>query len=157
MTESDVRIRHAETSDLDRLSDIAWRAKQSWGYAPEMMAKMVDSLTATEKTLATEIVHVAECDASLQGWVSYVPVSETTVSVEGLWVDPDIMGKAIGSALWNAMQKDAVTNGFKEIEVLSDPNAFGFYEKMGCVYSRDEPSDVFGADRLLPLLLKRLD
>lgn len=157
MTESQAIIRRAEKSDLERLSDIAWQAKESWGYTPDMMAQMVDALTATEKTLATEIVHVAECNSVVQGWISYVPVSDTAVSVEGLWVDPDIMGKAVGSTLWHAMQKDAVANGFREIEVLSDPNAFGFYEKMGCAYIRDEPSDVFGADRLLPLLMKRLD
>lgn len=149
-------IRRAESSDLQRLSEIAWEAKKSWGYAPDMMAKMVDALTATEKTLATEIVHLAETEGSIQGWISYVPVSETTVSVEGLWVDPDCMGKAIGRALWRFLEEAAIEAGFTEIEVLSDPNAYGFYEKMGCVYSRDEASDVFGPDRLLPLLLKRL-
>ena len=66
------------------------------------------------------------------------------------------MGKSVGRVLWQFMEQAAVETGFKEIEVLSDPNAFGFYEKMGCAYSRDEASDVFGPDRLLPLLLKRL-
>jgi len=155
MAES-IKLRPAEPDDLHTLSDIAWRAKQSWGYAPEMMAKMVDALTVTEKTLATEIVSVAESEAGVAGWISYVPVSDKTVSVEGLWIDPDAMGKSVGRTLWNHMEQDAIANGFTAIEVLSDPNAFGFYEKMGCAYSRDEPSDVFGPDRLLPLLMKRI-
>ncbi|MEQ9490346.1 MAG: GNAT family N-acetyltransferase [Alphaproteobacteria bacterium] len=151
-----INIRPAGADDLHRLTEIAHAAKASWGYPPGMMAKMTDALTATEKTLATEIVRVAETDEGIAGWISYMPVNDKTVSVEGLWIDPDAMGKAVGRRLWDSMEKDAIANGFKEIEVLSDPNAYGFYEKMGCTYSRDEPSDVFGADRLLPLLLKRL-
>lgn len=151
-----INIRQANASDLQRLTDIAHAAKASWGYPPEMMAKMVDALTATEKTLATEIVRVAHFETGIAGWISYMPVNDNTVSVEGLWIDPNFMGKAVGRQLWDSMEKDAIANGFKEIEVLSDPNAYGFYEKMGCTYSRDEPSDVFGSDRLLPLLIKAL-
>ena len=151
-----VTVRQANAPDLHRLTAIAHAAKASWGYAPEMMAKMTDALTATEKTLATEIVRVAQSEKGIAGWISYMPVNDKTVSVEGLWIDPNFMGKAVGRLLWDSMEQDAVSNGFAEIEVLSDPNAYGFYEKMGCIYSRDEPSDVFGSDRLLPLLTKAL-
>lgn len=151
-----ISIRPAEASDLHRLTEIAHAAKASWGYSPDMMAKMADALTATKNTLATEIVRVAQSDTGIAGWISYMPVSDKTVSVEGLWIDPDVMGRAVGRRLWDSMEQDAIANGFNEIEVLSDPNAYGFYEKMGCTYCRDEPSDVFGSDRLLPLLTKAL-
>lgn len=51
--------------------------------------------------------------------------------LEDLFVRPSEMGRGVGRALFRHAQRRARELGFAFIEVQSDPNAAGFYERMG--------------------------
>lgn len=48
-----------------------------------------------------------------------------------LWVLPDWMGRGIGRTLFNHALERTRTLGFRELAIESDPNAEGFYRRLG--------------------------
>jgi GNAT superfamily N-acetyltransferase len=72
--------------------------------------------------------------------------------VEHLWVLPDFIGKGIGAKLFRRMLAKCREMGVKVLEIESDPNAQGFYERMGARKVGEVVSQVDGQPRVLPLL-----
>ncbi len=71
-----------------------------------------------------------------------------------MFIEPLHIGKGIGSIMFNNLRERFVNEGIVEMGILSDPNARGFYEKMGCQYVREYPSTI--KNRTIPYFLFRL-
>ncbi|RJQ84641.1 MAG: GNAT family N-acetyltransferase [Desulfobacteraceae bacterium] len=52
------------------------------------------------------------------------------------------MGQGIGTKLFDHLRQRCIAKGIKELGILADPNARGFYEKMGCRYQGEHPSTI---------------
>ncbi|MGI8998604.1 MAG: GNAT family N-acetyltransferase, partial [Candidatus Limnocylindria bacterium] len=74
--------------------------------------------------------------------------------LEDLWVEPDAIGSGVGRRLFQHAIEVAAGLGASAFEIVSDPHAVGFYERMGAVVIGEIPS-MLVAGRTLPLL--RLD
>ena len=61
--------------------------------------------------------------------------------LEDLWIDPDWIAKGIGAALFRHTAAHAQELGARRLEWEAEPNAIGFYERMGAVYVRDSVSE----------------
>jgi ribosomal protein S18 acetylase RimI-like enzyme len=72
--------------------------------------------------------------------------------LENLWVIPALMGKGIGKTLFLHAMETARGRGFKTLQLEADPNAVGFYEKMGMHTIGERHSQVEGQPRILPIL-----
>ena len=53
--------------------------------------------------------------------------------LDDLWVLPTVFGKGVGRLLFTEAISVAKELGYSEFELDSDPNAQGFYERMGCI------------------------
>jgi len=51
--------------------------------------------------------------------------------IENLWVSPELIGKGIGKSLFLHALDISRQRGFQKLQLEADPNAVGFYEKMG--------------------------
>jgi GNAT superfamily N-acetyltransferase len=127
--------------DAARLREIAYAAKAHWGYDERLVREWADSIDVDDGRIV-----LVEDDVA---WASLVPRGEVCV-LEDLWVEPAAMGRGVGTKLFRRAAERARELGATRLEWGAEPNAIGFYEKMGARYLRDgEPSE-WG--RILPVM-----
>jgi GNAT superfamily N-acetyltransferase len=68
-----------------------------------------------------------------------------------LFVDPQGLRQGVGRALFEAACAWCLAQGGTKLVILSDPNAAGFYQRLGARLIGEAPSDAV-PDRNLPLL-----
>ena len=75
-------------------------------------------------------VLVAEAGDDPVGWAS-VMISVEVAWLDDLWVSPPWIRQGIGRQLFEASAQRAHTSGATRMEWEAEPNALGFYERMG--------------------------
>ncbi len=143
-----VTIIPAVPEDADLLSEICVAAKSYWGYPQEWMREWGDLLRVTPAYIQEHSVYKGLVDGSVVGWYALVGAGELVV-LDHLWVQPAHIRQGIGQALFQHALQTAAGLGAKKMEIESDPNARGFYEKMGARVVRYVQS---GIERQLPYL-----
>ncbi|HVH52458.1 MAG TPA: GNAT family N-acetyltransferase [Gaiellaceae bacterium] len=117
----------------ERLREVAFAAKAHWGYDEQRVHDWADSIDFDDG----RIVFV-EGDVA---WASVIPQGDLCV-LEDLWVDPPAMGRGVGTKLFQRAAEHARMLGATRMEWEAEPNAVGFYEKLGGRHLRDsEPSE----------------
>lgn len=152
-------IRTAVAADSEALTAISFAAKAHWGYPPEYFAVWRDELTITPGYIEKNLVRVAECDGRIIG---YFAVSEADagfradpLSVDkGYWLDhifilPAYIGRGVGSQLIAVLRECCRAQGIGKLAIFADPNASGFYDKLGARRLGEAPSNIAG--RTVPL------
>jgi GNAT superfamily N-acetyltransferase len=144
-----LRIRAAYADEATLLRKIAIAAKSYWGYDQAWVTEWVESGGFSDEALRARDIYVADFDGHVVGWASSVPKG-AIFWLDDLWVDPVWIGKGIGSRLWRHVAGVATAKGAVHLEWEAEPNAIGFYEKMGGRYLRDSESNEWG--RVLPIM-----
>ncbi|HKJ39743.1 MAG TPA: GNAT family N-acetyltransferase, partial [Anaerolineales bacterium] len=72
--------------------------------------------------------------------------------VENLWVIPKYIGKGFGKRLFVHALFRARELGYVKLQLMSDPNAVGFYEKLGMIKIGEHYNPIEGHPRILPLM-----
>lgn len=142
-----MRIYDATPSMAVRLTDLAMRSKSSWGYDSSWLALWKDDLTIEPGYIAQHVVKVAEEKGDLIGFAA---LNLQNLEIDHFWVEPSCMGAGVGKALFEAIRVAMTERGISRIKILSDPNAEGFYLRMGA--TRIGEVDSVPPGRLLPKL-----
>jgi N-acetylglutamate synthase-like GNAT family acetyltransferase len=143
-------IRRATADDADALSDLAHRAKAHWGYPAHWMREWDAQLTIIPGYLELHEVWVSERDGVVIGMCALEDRGDRW-NLEHVWVDPAAHGHGIGRALVLHALCEARRRHHGVVELLSDPFASGFYERLGARRAGDVPAPMPGArDRTLP-------
>jgi GNAT superfamily N-acetyltransferase len=100
--------------------------------------------------IASRPHYVAEVGGRVVGFYGFEPEAEG-IGLDYLFIDNEFVGRGIGRALWHHAVATARTLGHAAMIVVSDPNAEGFYLRMGCRRMGTRPSDLENG-RQLPLL-----
>lgn len=146
-----MQIRKAATEDSAALTKIANDAKRHWGYPEHWLQHWQDDLTISDDFIASTDVYVAESEGNLLGFYALI-MREEKAELDHLWVSPPHIGTGVGKQLFlHAMQRAAKEN-VSAVEILSDPNAEGFYRKQGAHRIGEVVSEVDGEPRVLPLM-----
>ena len=74
-----------------------------------------------------------------------------------LWVHPERIGHGLGRQLVKHAVQAARTSGAPSLTVESDPNAEGFYQRIGFQHIGWVQADVGGTPRRLPIMQLDLD
>lgn len=149
-------IRRARPADAQRLSDVAFAAKASWGYPASFMARCRAALAVDPKTMVERHFHLAEGDdGSILGFYGFEPEPDG-IGLSHLFVAPESTGRGVGRALWHHAVDMARSIGQAQLLVVSDPHAAGFYVRMGAQSAGSRPSEIDPA-RPLPMFRLRLD
>lgn len=146
-----MKVRKASTEDHAQLTQLAHEAKRHWGYPEHWIDHWDDALTITPEYVEANPVFVAEEDNRILGFYAMV-IRGDQAELDHMWVSPDHMGTGVGRALFVHAMSAAAGRNISEVEILSDPNAEGFYEKMGAYRSGESISEIDGQPRLLPRL-----
>lgn len=146
-----VQIRSAIPTDAEALTRIAHDAKKHWGYPDHWLEHWRDDLTITPEFVTANSVYVAEQDGSLVGFYALVSGKDKT-ELDHLWVTPNRIGTGVGKELFLHAMQTAAAQNIASVEILSDPNAAGFYRKMGAHEVGEVSSEMDGQQRVLPRL-----
>lgn len=145
-----MRIRRATADDADALSDLAHRAKAHWGYPAHWMREWDAQLTIIPGYLELHDVWVSERDGAIVGMCALEDRGERC-NLEHVWVEPAVHGEGVGRALVLHALAEARSRRVGAVELLSDPFASGFYERLGARRIGEVPAPMPGArDRTLP-------
>ncbi|MEI5926582.1 GNAT family N-acetyltransferase [Bacillus sp. TD10] len=143
-----MKIREALLSEGNELSELALQSKATWDYSEEFILACKEDLTITEEYIKNNFVYVLENDNTKIGFFSFL---RNEKALDFLYIHPRYKGKGYGKIMWEFVIEQVKELGIKSFTIDSDPNAKGYYLKMGAKLIGETPSTVF-EDRLLPLL-----
>ena len=144
-------IRPASVEDADTLTKIALDAKRYWGYPEQWIKHWESDLTISRDFIRDNHVYVAEKDGHIQGFYALC-VTGNKAELEHMWVTPELIGTGLGKELFLDAMDRATTLKVREIEISADPNAAGFYERMGASQIGETEASIDGQVRKLPRL-----
>jgi N-acetylglutamate synthase-like GNAT family acetyltransferase len=147
----DVQIRRARPDEADVLTEIAHAAKRHWGYPERWIEHWQADLTITPEFIARNEMYVAMIDEEVVGCCALV-FSAALAELEHMWIRPQHMGTGVGRALFLHAQERAANLEISVLEISADPNAEGFYERMGARRIGEVQSEIEGQPRVLPRL-----
>jgi N-acetylglutamate synthase-like GNAT family acetyltransferase len=125
-----LKIRKASTEDAEKLTRVAHDAKRNWGYPERWINHWQANLAISPDYLARNDVFVAERDGQILGFYALVD-RQDKAELDHMWVSPEHMGTGVGKELFIHAMQHAAGRNIPEVEIMSDPNAEGFYTKMG--------------------------
>lgn len=144
-------IRRASPADADVLTHIAISAKRHWGY-PERWIE----IWKPQLTFSPQYVEGNESWVAVMGEtpLAFYTLQERQGNawLENLWVLPEWMGQGIGKRLFLHALELARQRGYALLQLEADPNAMGFYEKMGMYKVGERYAEIEDQPRVLPLL-----
>ena len=150
-----IAIERAKASQAARLTQIAHAAKSYWGYPSHWIELWHDQLHISAAFIDANPVYVAIVDDAILGFYALTGSGEK-LQLEHMWVMPVAIGQGIGRVLFQHALKRAARLGAQIIEIEADPNAEGFYQKMGAETVGEVNYILEGQRRSLPLLQMRV-
>ena len=142
-------IRRATADEAALLTTIALDAKRYWGYPEHWIKHWESDLTISSEFIRDNHVYVADEDGETRGFYALC-VRGDKAELEHMWVTPACIGTGIGKELFLDAMERAAALKVRDVELTADPNAAGFYEKMGAVRIGETESVIDGQIRKLP-------
>ena len=150
-----ISIHHVNPAQADVLTQIALRAKRNWGYPEHWIDAWKPQLTFDAEYFSANESWAAEMDGQPVAFYTLLD-KDGLAWLENLWVLPEYMGMGIGRMLFYHALELARFRGYKILQLEADPNAVGFYEKMGMYKITERKYEMDGQLRVLPLLEMKL-
>jgi len=144
-------IRLALPQEAAQLTRIAIAAKRHWNYPERWMELWIPQLTFTPDYFEVNESWVVELDDVLIAFATFQERSGN-FWIENMWVLPEYMSKGVGKKLFALSVDLARQRGCNSLQLEADPNAVGFYEKMGLRIIGERQYDLDGHPRILPLM-----
>ena len=152
----DVQIRPARPEEADVLTEIAHAAKRHWGYPENWIEHWKADLTITPDFIRENEMYVAVSGEEIVGCCAIV-FSDSLTELEHMWIKPEYMGAGVGRALFMHARERAADLKVPAMELSADPNAEGFYQRMGAKRIGEVKSEIEGKPRVLPRMSVSLD
>ena len=137
---------HART-----LTDIAFAAKRYWNYPENWIQFWSPQLTISPDYILSNETWLAEVDGEAVAFYALGQDGDCW-ELDHFWVRPSSIRQGLGTFLFHHALARCRKHGIKVLKVESDPNAVGFYEKMGARRVGERHMEVDGQPRQLPVL-----
>ena len=146
-----IKIRPALPEEADILSQIAFSAKAHWGYPERWMEIWKPQLTFSPEYFEANESWVAEKDHTPIAFYTLQP-KNSNAWIENLWVLPEKIGRGVGRKLFLHALSRSRLKGELTLQLEAEPNALGFYEKMGMSKIGESHYEVEGHPRILQIM-----
>lgn len=146
-----MQIVRAKPEDAGALTEIAHAAKRHWGYPERWIESWRDILTMRPEFIAANIAYCAVEKDLTVGFYVLTPEVDG-LHLDHLWILPAVMQRGTGRALFEHAVEQARNSGFSSIKIEADPNAEGFYRRMGAERVGTKVTEIDGKPRELPLM-----
>lgn len=147
-----MHITQAKPDDAATLTAIAFAAKRHWGYPERWIQSWHDLLTVPAEFIASHEVYRASMREQIVGFYALAQKSDK-LNLVHLWVLPRVMERGVGRSLFLHALERAKELGYAELQIESDPNAEGFYQRMGAHRVGSTVSELEEQRRELPILI----
>ena len=127
---SSLQFEQAIKNDSKLLTETAFMSKKIWNYTDEQMSLWTNDLTITASYIEENKVFKIFDDQNYVGFFSLVPKDEF-IELDHFWFLPGNTGKEFGKMSFEFIKRLAMNNNYNTLQVYSEPNADGFYSKMG--------------------------
>jgi len=125
-------IRNARPEEALALESIQRRASDVWEDHREQLAAHPDAIAPPHEAIADGRVRVAvEAAGVVLGFSVVLPVEDGRCELDDLFVEPDRMRMGVGRLLVRDVAARAAAAGAGHVDVIANPNALGFYERLG--------------------------
>jgi GNAT superfamily N-acetyltransferase len=142
-------LRLAKPDEANLLTNLAMRAKASWGYSDAFMEACRDELTVTPAAMAAWTVWVAQSGPILCGMIALdLKGGSDTAELEDFFVDPDFQGQGVGKILMAALLDECRAHGVEVVGLDADPFAEAIYHRLGFSTVGSSPSKSIPGRRL---------
>jgi GNAT superfamily N-acetyltransferase len=149
-------IRRAIPDEASTLTTIALEAKRYWGYPEHWIKHWESDLTISADFIRDHHVYVVEVDGEVRGFYALCVSGDADevrkAELEHLWVMPASIGTGIGKELFLDAMEKAAALAVRDVGISADPNAAGFYKRMGAMQIGEGDSQIDGKTRKLPRL-----
>lgn len=149
-----MRIEKANTTDSEILTQITKKSKAYWGYSAEQIQKWEVNLTISPDYIKEHDVFKLVKDKVIIGYYSYLFEDEKNVKMDNLFILPEYIGKGFGKYLFLDFLNRMKEAEIQTIQLDSEPNAEGFYLKMGFVKIGAFETSI--KDRFMPIMKMKL-
>ena len=126
------RIRDALHDEAIVLEALQRRSSDVWEEHRAELAAHPGAIEAPDRSIAEGRVRVAvDASARLLGFATALPVADGRCELDDLFVAPEAMGLGVGRLLVEDLASRAAATGAHAVDVIANPNALGFYERVG--------------------------
>jgi GNAT superfamily N-acetyltransferase len=151
---TEVEIRRSTPDEAAVLTELAMASKRYWGYPESYIRLWKRGLTFTPEYIEKNAVYAAVHKGTVVG-VFAVTRGGAECELAHQWVAPEWIGKGLGRKLFDEALRVARTTNAKTMRIVSDPNAEGFFLRMGARHVGYFPSKPDG--RRMPYLVIDLE
>jgi GNAT superfamily N-acetyltransferase len=146
-----IKIRPVKPEEADILSQIAVAAKRHWNYPEPWMELWLPQLTFGPAYFEENESWVAEHDREP---IAFYTLQERDghAWLENIWVLPRYIGHGVGKKLFAHALSRSRELGWTILRLKAEPNAVGFYEKMGMWKVGEDQYELDGQPRVLPIM-----
>lgn len=132
-------IRRASPGEREALEALQRRASDVWEEYRADLATHPDAIALDRELIEAGRVRVAASPAGeVLGFSVVLSPEDGACVLDGLFVEPGAMRGGIGRALVDDAAERARAEGATRIDVIANPRATGFYERVGFVEGRPE-------------------
>jgi GNAT superfamily N-acetyltransferase len=124
-------IRDARAAEQRSLTELQRRASLHWDAYREQLLAHPDVVELPLDQIEDGLVRVAELGGEVGGFAVLLRSAQGACELDGLFVEPGHMGAGVGRALVEDAMRIARERGASRIEVVANPEAVGFYERVG--------------------------
>lgn len=146
-----IKIRPVKPEEADIVSQIAVAAKRHWNYPEHWMQLWIPQLTFGPAYLEENESWAAELDGTV---IAFYTLQERAGNawLENIWVLPEYIGQGVGKELFIRALSRSRELGWTILRLVAEPNAVGFYEKMGMWKVGEDQYELDGQPRVLPIM-----
>jgi len=156
-----VIIKEASACDAQKLTEIAFKSKRTWHYPKEYFDTWKNELTIHDFYIRDNCVFRAQVKSDVVGFYSIVENPKTFYSGDvlvekGFWLEhifilPEFQKQNIGRIMIEHAKYYCLENNIGVLLIFSDPNASGFYEKIGAEFKYMSESSI--KNRKIPVFV----
>ena len=128
-----IEYRDAGADDFELLKSICIQGKGYWGHSEEWLGELATFFEVNWDYVARGWIRLICLKGRVIGFYGFELDGEGKPKLDHLWLLPEFIGKGIGRIVWSEVLEHARRDGFDSFILDSDPDAAGFYLKMGAV------------------------
>jgi GNAT superfamily N-acetyltransferase len=142
----------AKPSDAPLLTQLIRAGKAHWGYPAEWLDAWKNELAISPEQIEAWQVRIATCQGELVGFFA-IAHHDGDWWLEHLWLVVTRIGHGFGRELFQRALAAAAELGAIRVRIEADPNAEGFYLRMGALRDGERVWTWAGTDRVVPHLV----
>lgn len=149
-----MELYRAEKHMTENLRRLAYESEAHWGYDNRFMETFDRRFNITEKFVCENPVYAASDSRGLLGFWG-LSKREKQWELEYFYIDSRWLNTGLGRLMWEHLIRWCRENHVASLELVTSPQAAGFYQKMGARMEGEKPSVIDG--RPVPFLTYSTD